>query len=69
MDRGFHGREDLDTWEVGQDTLRPAGADDGEFESGRGAEQGSVKGFASIAVPDEADADGGLEMICHVFQG
>jgi hypothetical protein len=67
MDRCLHGREDLDSWEISEDTFRPAGAYDGEFEPGSGAKQGSVEGLASVAVPDEADADGGLEMVCHLF--
>jgi hypothetical protein len=63
----LRGRENLDFGEVSEDTLGPAGAYDGEFESVSGAEQGSVEGLASVAVPNEASADGGLEMVCHVI--
>jgi len=63
--RRFNGWADGDTREVREHLFRLAGADDSELKPRNGADEGSVKCLADVAVADEADANRGGRRIGH----
>jgi hypothetical protein len=53
----FHERADSHVWEIREHVVGSAGADNGELKSRNRTDERSVKGFADVAVADEADAN------------